>query len=78
MPDGAVGVQIEFTVTPPHEGPSIQAVGHQPGGRSLDPFDGDGIIAESGNEAIALGWRGAAAGEEEEREECRPRHQMTF
>jgi hypothetical protein len=39
-------------------------------------FNRDGVVAKRGHEAIALGWRGAAAGEEEEREEWRPRHRI--
>jgi hypothetical protein len=61
-------------VTPPHERPAIHAVGDQPRRRTLDALDGDGIVAEQSHEAVALGWRGVAAGEEEEREEWRPLH----
>ena len=74
MPDPAVGGQIELGVTPSHERPAIHPVGDQPGGRTLDAFDRDGVVAQRGHEAIALGRRGAAAGEEEQGEEWRPRH----
>ena len=79
MPDRAVSGQIEFGVTPSHERPSIYAVGDQAGGRARDAFDRDGVVAERGHEAVALGWRGwrgATAGEEEEREEWRPLHRV--
>jgi hypothetical protein len=66
VPDRTVGGQIEFGVTPSHERPSIHAIGDQPGGRTFHTFNRDGVVAERGHEAIALGWRGAAAGEEEE------------
>ena len=56
VPDRAVGGQIEFGVTPAHERPSIHAVGDQPRGRPLDAFDRDGVVAEYGDEAVALGW----------------------
>ena len=75
-PDPAVGGQIELGVTPSHERPSIHAVGDQPRGRTRDPFDRDGVVAEHGHEAVALGWRGGVAGEEEENEEVRPLHLM--
>jgi hypothetical protein len=70
VPDGAIGGQIEFGVTPSHERPSIHAVGDYPDGRTGDAFDRDGVVAQYGHEAIALRRGGAAAaGEEEEREE---------
>ena len=62
VPDGAVGSQIELGVTPPHDGPAIHAVGDQPRGRARDLFDRDGVVAEGGDEAVALGGRGVAAG----------------
>jgi hypothetical protein len=56
----------------------IHAVGDQPPGRTLDALDRDGIVAQRGYEAVALRWRGrgAAAGEEDESEDWRPRHRI--
>jgi hypothetical protein len=59
-------------VTPADEGPSIHAVGDHPSRGAVDAFHRDGVVAERGHEAIALGWRGAAGGQDEEQEQWQP------
>jgi hypothetical protein len=49
VPDDAIAGQVEFGMTPANERPAVHAVGDQPGGRTLDAFDGDGVIAEYGH-----------------------------
>ena len=51
---------IELSVAPSDEWPSVHAVRDQPRRRARDLFDRDSVVAEHGDETVALGRRGGA------------------
>ncbi len=71
-------VEVELGVAPAHERPAVHPVRDQPRGRALDALDGDGVVAEDGDEAVALGGRRVTAGEKNERENDRSLHSRSF